>query len=285
MKPMQERALVFECRGDPLIGVLHEPVAAGRAGPGVLVVVGGPQYRAGSHRQFVVLARALAEAGYPVLRFDHRGIGDSDGAPRSFEELDDDMRAAIDALFAARPELDRCVIFGLCDAASAAMMYCPQDRRLVGLILANPWVHSEAGVARAYVKHYYLGRLLQASFWRKVAAGEFDAAGSLRDLLRKLWLTVTGSAPAAGGGSFQDRMLDGLRGFQGHVLLLISGRDLTAAEFTDLCGTDDRWQAALARPGVQRRDYPESDHTFSDARGLAASVEHCTAWLGAFASR
>jgi exosortase A-associated hydrolase 1 len=285
MKSMQERALVFECRGESLLGILHEPVAAGPAGLGVLVLVGGPQYRAGSHRQFVVLARALAAAGHPVLRFDHRGIGDSDGAPRSFEELDDDISAAVDALFAARPGLDRCVIFGLCDAASAAMMYCPQDRRLAGLILANPWVHSEAGVARAYVKHYYLERLLQASFWRKVAAGEFDVVGSLSDLLRKLWLTVTGSASAVGGGRFQDRMVEGLRRFQGRVLLLISGRDLTAAEFTDLCGVDERWRAELARPGVERRDYPESDHTFSDARGLAASVEHCTAWLGTVASR
>jgi exosortase A-associated hydrolase 1 len=285
MKPVQERALVFECRGDSLFGILHEPVAAGRAGLGVLVVVGGPQYRAGSHRQFVVLARALAAAGHPVLRFDHRGIGDSGGAPRSFEELDDDIRAAIDALFAARPGLERCVIFGLCDAASAAMMYCPQDRRLAGLILANPWVHSEAGVARAYVKHYYVERLLQASFWRKVAAGEFDAVGSVRDLFRKLRLSVTGPAPGAGRGSFQDRMVEGLRQFQGRVLLQVSGRDLTAAEFTDLCGADDRWRAALARPGVERRDYPESDHTFSDARGLAASVEDCTAWLGALASR
>jgi exosortase A-associated hydrolase 1 len=282
---MQERALVFDCRGESLLGIVHEPVASDRNSLGVLVVVGGPQYRVGSHRQFVVLARALAAAGHPVLRFDHRGIGDSDGAPRSFEELDDDIRAAVDALFAASRGLERCVIFGLCDAASAAMMYCPQDPRLAGLILANPWVHSETGVARAYVKHYYLERLFQASFWRKVAAGEFDAVGSVRDLLRKLWLTVTGSAPAAGRGSFQERMLDGLRQFPGRVLLLISGRDLTAAEFTDLCGADDRWRAVLARPGVQRRDHPESDHTFSDARGLAASVEYCTAWLGTVASR
>ncbi len=276
---------MFNCRGESLLGILHEPLVAGQGGLGVLVVVGGPQYRAGSHRQFVVLARALADEGYPVLRFDHRGIGDSDGAPRSFEELDDDIRAAIDALFAARGELDRCVVFGLCDAASAAMMYCPQDRRLAGLILANPWVHSELGIARAYVKHYYVGRLLQASFWRKVAAGEFDAVGSLRDLLRKLWLTVTGSASTRGHVGFQDRMLEGLGRFQGRVLLLVSGRDLTAAEFTDLCGTDDRWRAALARSGVERRDYPESDHTFSDALGLAASVEHCTSWLGTVASR
>jgi exosortase A-associated hydrolase 1 len=278
MKLPQERALVFECREERLLGVLHDPAAQTR-GLGVLILVGGPQYRVGSHRQFVLMARALAAAGYPVLRFDHRGIGDSDGTPRSFEELDDDIRAALDTLCTARPGLERCVIFGLCDAASAAMMYCPKDPRLAGLILANPWVHSEAGVARAYVRHYYVERLLQAAFWRKVAAGEFDFVGSVRDLLRKLWLSFSGPSSCAGSGAFQDRMLHGLARFQGRVLLLVSGRDLTAAEFVDLGRSDVRWQAALARPNVERRDYERSDHTFSDAEGLASAVADCTAWL------
>ena len=39
----------------------------------MVIVVGGPQYRAGSHRQFTLLARHIAAAGYPVLRFDARG--------------------------------------------------------------------------------------------------------------------------------------------------------------------------------------------------------------------
>ena len=42
----------------------------------VLVVVGGPQVRAGSHRHFVQLARHLATHGHAVMRFDVRGMGD-----------------------------------------------------------------------------------------------------------------------------------------------------------------------------------------------------------------
>src|SRR3546814_1414367 len=78
----------FPCAEAELVGILHLPAAAARRG--VLIVVGGPQYRAGSHRQFLLIARRLAEQGYPVLRFDHRGIGDSDGPYLGFEALDAD---------------------------------------------------------------------------------------------------------------------------------------------------------------------------------------------------
>ncbi|MFQ5467236.1 MAG: hypothetical protein ACE5DS_03780, partial [Kiloniellaceae bacterium] len=57
--------LAFPCRGDALIGVLHVPAAPGPRG--VVIIPGAPQYRVGSHRQFVALARDLAVAGIAVL--------------------------------------------------------------------------------------------------------------------------------------------------------------------------------------------------------------------------
>jgi len=282
MNLLHEKALVFDCGADRLLGILHVPSSNPRT-LGVLVVVGGPQYRAGSHRQFVLMARALAAAGYPVLRFDHRGIGDSDGVPRSFEELDQDVRAALDALHGELPRLRGTVIFGLCDGASAALMYSRQDPRLAGLILANPWVHSEAGAAKAYVKHYYGRRLLQPGFWRKALSGEFDAAGSLRDLVAKLRTSAKGSS--APRGSFRERMLAGFAAFAGPVLVQVSGRDLTAAEFMDLCQSDARWRAALERRNVTLRRYEDADHTFAAAGALTTAVADCTAWLDALPGR
>ena len=70
---IEERALEFDCEGESLVGILSGARSGVRRG--VLVVVGGPQYRAGSHRQFTLLARHLAEYGLPALRFDYRGIG------------------------------------------------------------------------------------------------------------------------------------------------------------------------------------------------------------------
>ena len=69
------------------------------------MIVGGRQYRVGSGRFFVVAARALAQRGVPVLRFDSRGMGDSDGAIQSFTEQQPDIQAAVDRMHAEIPGL------------------------------------------------------------------------------------------------------------------------------------------------------------------------------------
>ena len=63
-----EQPLLIECAGEQLVGIISRPPVAAPAALGVVIVVGGPQYRAGSHRMFVELARALATAGHAVLR-------------------------------------------------------------------------------------------------------------------------------------------------------------------------------------------------------------------------
>jgi exosortase A-associated hydrolase 1 len=283
MTESSEQAVVFACGEEQLIGILHRPTtgAPRREQIGVLVVVGGPQYRVGSHRQFVLLGRALAAAGYAVFRFDYRGMGDSDGSMRTFEQAGDDIRAALDAFARECPELQGFAIWGLCDAASAALMYCPGDARVRGLVLVNPWARSEATEARAYVRHYYGKRLLQKSFWVGLFTGKVQLFGSVRDFLFTLVRARKQSAqqPAA---SFLERMLEGAKRFRGPVLVVISEHDLTAAEFVELSGTP-HWQAALGRPGVSTVRLAGADHTFSDRSALERANEQFRGWLtGAF---
>ena len=80
-----ELPVVFECAGERLLGVVSMPNQP--IDTGVLMLVGGRQYRAGSHRQFVLLSRRLASADFCCLRFDFRGMGDSTGEPQSFEAM------------------------------------------------------------------------------------------------------------------------------------------------------------------------------------------------------
>ena len=262
-----ERALTFECRGDWLYGIASVPRTACKRG--VLIVVGGPQYRAGSHRQFTLLARSLAAQGIAAMRFDYRGMGDSGGAARNFDAVGDDLGAAIDQFIAAVPGMQQVVLWGLCDAASAALLYAAQDRRVAGLVLLNPWVRTEEGIARTTLKHYYRRRLMQPHLWRLVFSGRFDfvrSAKAMVHLVREALGARRGPAAAAAvpaPAPLPERMYAGLSQFGGKVLLIISGADLTAQEFSDMAGASGKWKRLLGAARVTRHQLAKADHTFS----------------------
>ena len=274
-----EQAVVFPCRNESLVGVLAAPQTP--FDTGVLVIVGGPQYRVGSHRQFVLLARRLAEHGFPVLRFDCRGMGDSSGAQRSFESLSLDISAAIDALQELSPQLKQVVLWGLCDGASAALLYChdTHDARVVGLCLLNPWVRSDASLARTHVKHYYAQRVMEREFWVKLLRGEVGAA-ALTGLVHNVRVALAGSRPPSSPRlTFQQRMAVAWNEFQQRILLLVSEDDYTAKEFLEHIGTEAAWANALKHPRLQRHDLAGADHTFSGTADRVRAEDLTLAWL------
>jgi len=282
--PLGEEPVVFPCADSHLLGVVHHADAIGEvAKTGILIVTGGPQYRIGSHRQFLLLARAFAAAGVPAFRFDHRGSGDSEGDYLGFEGIGEDIAAAIDAFFAQVPGLERVVLWGLCDAASAILFYAGRDPRVAGLLLVNPWVHEEADEDRSMVKHYYGQRILDPVFWRKLLSGGVDLGAALRGLSGSVagWLRSAASRRApeeAASGPLPDRMAQGLARFEGPVGLILSGRDLTAREFLDAAGAPE-WRRLLAEPRISRHDLPAADHTFSRRVWREAVAEWTLSWL------
>jgi hypothetical protein len=138
-------------------------------------------------------------------------------------------------------------------------MYAPLDQRVTGLVLLNPWVRTEQGAARATFRHYYLSRLLDRGFWRKLLGGRFnwrDSASSLAGMTRS---AVVQDAR----GTLPDRMLDALRRFTGRTMIVLAGADLTAQEFAGLPQRSAAWARLLAGPRFVRHDLPRADHTFS----------------------
>lgn len=277
----EHRALRFQCRGDWLYGVATVPAQARTRG--VIIVVGGPQYRVGSHRQFALLARELAARGTPVLRFDYRGMGDSQGHPRSFEDIDDDLRAAVDHFTGADYGVTEVVLWGLCDGASAALFYAPQDARVTGVVLANPWARSSDGIAKTTLKHYYRRRLLEPAFWKKIIEGRFNPGKALASFARLLGAATAAPVPASEcKAPLRERMREGLAQFRGKVLLLTSGVDLTAQEFLEMEKSSSEWKSLLARPQVSRQTLPDADHTFSRRDWRDQVAQHTANWLDAW---
>jgi exosortase A-associated hydrolase 1 len=277
----QEVALKFACRGEALYGIASVPEQPAKRG--VLVIVGGPQYRVGSHRQFTLLARSLAEQGFAVLRFDYRGMGDSGGEMRDFEQVDEDLRAAIDQFFTAVPQLEDVVIWGLCDGASAALFYADQDPRVTGLVLLNPWARSAQGLAKTTLKHYYRARMLDPAMWKKILLLRFDYGAAARSFWSQLatvfGLTAATADKSQSRPSFHTRMQTGLARFDGKVLLVISGADLTAKEFLDMANGASQWRALLDAPRVSRQTLEAADHTFSRRHWRDQVSRWTGAWL------
>jgi len=255
---MTEQALTFTVNNKELLAISH--LGLKQNNTGVLIVVGGPQYRVGSHRQFVQLSRTLATQGISSFRFDCTGMGDSYGDKKGFDHIGDDIKAATDAFLKMQPHLQKVVIWGLCDAASAALIYAYQDERINGLVLLNPWLRSEQAMGKTMVKHYYLQRLLSKGFWKKLCRGKVNVAASARDA--KGFVKDSLIADEQSINSYQARMLSGLQSFDGKVCLILSGEDLTAREFDQQTKASKTWQK-LRNDHNEIHRLAHADHTFS----------------------
>lgn len=282
-----EYALQFECGGQPLVGVLHQPEMPLARGI-VVVVGGGPQYHVGGHRQLVTWSRAFAANGYPVVRFDYRGMGDSYGEFRGFRHISDDIRAAIDQLTKANPQLKEVILWGECDAAPAILNYAPLDVRVKGAVLLNPFARTEAGQAKAIVRHYYVDRILQPTFWRKLLMLQFNPVESARSLVQLLSRAKAPSDPGAPSTSpsgtpstapLPEQLLTGFSILRGPVMLLMSGRDLVAREFDETVAKAPQWKKLVSSGKITRHDLPLADHTFSSSAWKAQVAALALTWL------
>lgn len=288
----REIPLLFDCAGEKLVGIIHKPLKPATIGM-VTIIAGGPQYRAGVGRGMVSAAREFSSAGFAVMRFDHRGLGDSSGEFRGFEHIGEDVQAAVSALLMEVPEVQRVVLWGGCDAASAAMIHGWKIPEVVSMVLGNPWVTTTETQSIVMRKHY-LSRLVEWSFWRKLLRLEynlFDYAGAAWKKVKHLAGDSSSDrsfssviATTGQGGSYVGRMLDGLRQFQGPVLFLMSGQSLLSREFDELVNGDPKWQAVYNRSTNQRKDFPAADQTFSDHESRQGVNSAIREWLIALSS-
>ena len=278
MTTYTEAAFTFECEKDNLAAILAMPETPHPLG--VLIIVGGPQYRAGSHRQFTLLSRSLAEAGIPCMRFDYRGMGDSEGKLHIFDEVEKDIRVAVDAFFSRCPQIEKVVLWGLCDAASAAIFYAHRDLRVSGLVLANPWVRTPQGEAKTQLKHYYLSKVTDPRLWRKLISGKFDFANSIGGFFGAV--SKSRQEAPKNDQPLPERMRTDLEGFQGSILLILSGNDLVAREFEDAVKASNAWQSLLNSPRFSRKDLSDADHTFSSKKWRDQVAEWTCDWVKRF---
>ena len=206
-----------------LFGILSVPDREPRTG--VALVHGWSGYRAGPHRIFVNLARALHEQGVASLRFDLSGRGDSAG---DFEDttldmmIEDTLTAA--ALLRREAGVRRLVLAGICSGGNVALGAASLDKSLDGLaLLSTPLFAPQkkamgvAGKSSARAVGQYALKALKPSTWYKLAKGMVDFRA-----VRK----VIASEPEQPSekDSARDIMRE-LSGYSGKILFVYGSRD------------------------------------------------------------
>lgn len=225
---MSRRHLTFSCEGETLVGTLDE----GDGSTGLLLLSGGNEIRAGAFAGQTRLAARLSEAGFPVFRYDRRGVGDSSGENRGFREAGADLAAAVGAFRAERPDLTRVVGFGNCDAASALMLN--SGGGCDALVLANPWTieDDDGAPPPEAIRARYAQKLRDPKELLRLATGGV----SLRKLASGLKRAATPPAPPS---SLAHEMKSGLAAFSGPVEILVAERDRTAQAFLSVWNKQD----------------------------------------------
>ena len=215
------RLIAFPCEGATLLGTLDE----GEHPAALLIVSGGNEIRAGAHRGMAALAASVAAAGHPVVRFDRRGVGDSEGINHGFPSSAPDIAAAVGALRRETPAR-RIVAFGNCDAASAIALF----GRAAGIdaaILANPWVVSPTDdlPPRAAIRARYAAGLRDLAAWRRLLGGGVSLTKLARGLSRLL------RRPPA--DDLARRVLAAITDWGEDASVVLAAQDATALAYAD----------------------------------------------------
>jgi exosortase A-associated hydrolase 1 len=216
----------FGCGSLTLAGTLD--TAPGRTG--LLIVSGGNEIRSGAFGGQADMAARIARAGFPVFRFDRRGIGDSEGENRGFRHSRKDLEAALEAFRAMAPQLGRVVAFGNCDAASALML--ASGAGCDGVVLSNPWtIEQNEGVGPpddtpppAAIRARYLEKLRNPREIARLLGGGVDLGKLARGVVHAL-------RPPPPPSSLAQEMAAGLARFTGPVRILLATADRTAQVF------------------------------------------------------
>lgn len=261
----------FECQDEVLAGSLDD---ADRT-IGVLIVTGGGQTRFGAHRGFAELAAELAKAGYPAMRYDRRGVGDSSGEDPGFEASGPDLSAAANIFRERQPKLKQVVGFGLCDGATTLCLY-HGDCGIDAMILANPWVVEAAAnePPPAAIKSRYRDQLLSLSGWKRLLTGGIDYRKAILGLFEI-------AKPRRSAGNLGERVAQALAASDAPAHIVLAKDDATAIAFAD------EWRrGAMSRFSGDSRFTSETivtdAHSFAREGDFEKLVESCQTALKRF---
>lgn len=174
---LRDEAVTLTVQNEIVCGHVARGPRAGRTG--VVLVHGWSGNRSGPHGLLTALGRTLAAAGWPSLRFDFRGRGESggQGLESTLLTMADDLVAASE-WFARTYGLQRLVYVGLCSGGNVTVGTLARLPMAAGLVLLSVYPFSDGDAFGRDVHrtwHYagvYLRKALRGDTWSRLCRGD-----------------------------------------------------------------------------------------------------------------
>ncbi len=251
--------------------------------PAVVFLNAGSLHSVGPHRLNVDLARHLSSHGFPTLRFDLRGLGNSRKTP--FEQPDDarapeDVSAALDWL-CSEVGASSFVLVGLCRGATTAFRSGLVDPRVQGLVLINgtypiaPPNDVPVGAPKLRARARYYGQQLRDwESWGRLLTGKSNLPALLRFMYRwpRHLLQSSHSDPDGETEAAWESLLERTR----VLLVFAEGSDSLDAY---RLGLEKVVGKLSPHPNLQLRFFESADHTFTPLASQRALIGSVSDWL------
>lgn len=251
--------------GKRLFGILTRPATIATEKPVIVIPNTGFEHRVGPNRLHVQVARALAAAGYCVLRFDVSGLGDSDPPRGAAASALDDARLALDALDHLRLG-SRYVLIGLCSGAHDAHQLARVDSRVVGLFCIDGYAFATPKFRRLQ----WWARLTHPTRTLRNMMGRIDPAYRIAEpqgMEAELIAWPGFDEVAADYQAFLDRQLHMAFVFTGDIQMIYLYADQHYELFPALRGWAPVWFL------------PHIDHTLTRRAAREEMIAHIRKWL------
>ena len=295
----------FTCEGCRLVGSLHRPERLNADLPGIILLNQGPLDRSGAHRLYLSLAWRLTAMGFAVLRFDARGVGESegrwDGEPDAVSILDaygdiqrgawvPDARAAVE--FMKRTVGSRHLLLGgACGGSTTALLAGIDHPDVDGMfVIGTPVTFSSvtrrvADLPEAIIQRdtrRYVSKLVNPRSWLRFLSFQTDYRTLIGVFVTQVQRRLGRfNASATGSTATDDKvnmaLLDAMASAprRGKQLLIVFGEnDYLWQEFQEQIwrfGDRDRWPFSLVT-------IPDANHTLTEDLWQEALFETVTGW-------
>jgi pimeloyl-ACP methyl ester carboxylesterase len=269
-----EKTFVFENKQQKLFGILHEPDGPQKH-TALIFLHGWGTYRIGPHLIFVEAARAFASAGFPCLRFDFRGRGESEGnvAETTLLDMLDDAKQAVREML-KRDGISQIILIGLCSGGEVAVGTAASDSNVNGVVLLSTPLLGRKAMTKDDVRHT---ANFAKSYWRKLfLPGTWRKIFSFRVNYRVIFKVLFGHLqqrrkdnPLKEAG-----LLEAFKNYKGACLFIYGEKDPEAFP------SENAYRNVCAKNGkVVFKTIPEANHNFYSVAWKQELIRQVSEWL------